>query len=358
MHKSFSIENFRCFEDFTVTALKRINLITGKNNVGKTALLEALWLHHGYHNPELGLRLQVFRGLTHFKRDEFMWNLFLGFDPQRKIILSSQDQNGQRHTLSITMHEHATSRVSLRKERHGEESGKELLPTYMLEQETSSSVGTEVRFQYDETISAHAYVETDGIRFERPAGIKDPLAILLVAGQKEGLKTLAERYGNLEVRKETRQIVETLTLIEPRLVGLTVRHIGGNPVIYGDVGAARLMPLPLMGDGVGRLLGIALAIPEAKDGVLLIDEVENGLHHSVMVDVWRALARLARVYNVQIFATTHSAECIYAAHEAFADDEPYEFALHRLEQVAGTIQAVSYDNNTLAAAFEIDVEVR
>ncbi|MEA3339937.1 MAG: AAA family ATPase, partial [Chloroflexota bacterium] len=66
MHKSFTIRSFRCFDDLAIEPLERINLIAGKNNIGKTALLEALWLHHGYHNPELGLMLRVLRGLDRF----------------------------------------------------------------------------------------------------------------------------------------------------------------------------------------------------------------------------------------------------------------------------------------------------
>ena len=55
MYKSFNIENFRCFSELTLKPLERINLIAGKNNIGKTALLEALWIRHGYQNPELGI---------------------------------------------------------------------------------------------------------------------------------------------------------------------------------------------------------------------------------------------------------------------------------------------------------------
>ena len=53
MYKSFKIKNFRCFKELAITSFKRVNLIAGLNNVGKTALLEALFLHCGATNPEL-----------------------------------------------------------------------------------------------------------------------------------------------------------------------------------------------------------------------------------------------------------------------------------------------------------------
>jgi len=229
-------------------------------------------------------------------------------------------------------------------------------------QETTDPVESEVLLNYvyaaGEPIQAHAFVEQDRIRFERPPGIKEPTGIFLAARLRDNLKALAERFSNLAVAKKENKIVQALKIIEPRLEGLTVQHRNGVPVIYGDIGISRLMPLPLMGDGIGRLLGIALAIPAAQDGILLVDEIENGLHHTVMSQVWQAVARLAREYNVQILATTHSEECIRAAHQAFVADDVYDFALHRLEWVKGAIRAVTLDQETLEAAIEIDVEVR
>jgi len=362
VYKHFAIKNFRCFEDLTVEPLERINLIAGKNNVGKTALLEALWLHHGYHNPELGLRLRVFRGLDRFRRDEFLWDLFSGLNPEKIIELSSRDQANQTRSLHITIREHPTSRVSLRKEHPAEGIRRESLSADMIEQETTTPIESEVLLDYTDSsgknLQAHAYVEPDGVRFERPSGVKEPSAIFLPAQQRSKLETLAERFGNLAVDKKETRIVQILRIIEPRLEDLTVQHRGGVPVIYGDIGMKRLMPLPLMGDGMGRLLGLALAIPEAHNGLLLVDEIENGLHYTVMGEVWRAIAKLAREYNAQIFAATHSEECIRAAHQAFTADEQYDFALHRLERVRGLIRAVTYDQETLEAALETGLEVR
>jgi AAA15 family ATPase/GTPase len=113
-----------------------------------------------------------------------------------------------------------------------------------------------------------------------------------------------------------------------------------------------------MGEGIGRLLSIILAIANAKGGTILIDEIENGLHYSVLTDVWKAIADAARRVDVQIFATTHSQECIRAAHEAFENTEQYDFRYHRLEQVKDEIRAVTYDQETLATSDEMNLEMR
>ncbi|NOZ07049.1 MAG: AAA family ATPase [Chloroflexi bacterium] len=362
MYTSFSLRNYRCFTDMTIAPLARINLIAGKNNMGKTALLEALWLHHGYYNPTLGPTVNAFRGITHFKRTEFLWDLFSGFDPESTIELSSRDLENRPRSLRITVQEHPTSHVSLRNGKWERGNGNKLSVTEMVSQETTEPIESEVRFDYvgpsGKSLQAHAFVESDNIRFERPRSVKEPTGIFLATRRRDDPEILAERFGNLAVAKEEDKIIRILQIIEPRLKSLTIQHRGGVPILHGEIGMRRLMPLSLMGDGVGRLLGIALAIPEAQDGILLVDEIENGMHYTVLNDVWKVLAGLAREYAVQLFATTHSEECIRAAHRAFSAGEQYDFALHRLERVDDTIRAITFDQRSLEAAIEMDAEVR
>ncbi len=362
MYKSFRARNYRCFADLTVEPLERINLIVGKNGAGKTTLLEALWLHHGYHNPELGLRVNIFRGLEQFRSDEFLWDLFSEFDPERAIELSSQDQDGRSRSLRITKRERSTSSVSLRNGERERGNGEGLSTVEAIDQESTEPVESEVLFDYTDTsgqaIQARAFVEQDSVKFERPPGTKEPSGIFLAARRRGSLERLAGRFSNLAVAKKQDRLIHILKIVEPRLEDLTVQFRGGALMIYGDIGKERLMPLPLMGDGLGRLLGIALAMPEAQDGILLIDESENGLHYMVVSEVWKVIAGLAREYNVQVFATTHSQECIRAAHRAFEEDGQYDFRLHRLELVKGVIRAVTYDQETLGAALEVGLEVR
>ena len=120
------------------------------------------------------------------------------------------------------------------------------------------------------------------------------------------------------------------------------------------------MPIKVMGGGMVRLASIVLALSDAHNGIVLIDEIENGLHYSILPDVWKAIERAADDFNVQVFATTHSLEMIRAAHEAFKDDDPYDFRLIRLDRSTKTdeIYATTYDKEGMAAAVELNAEVR
>jgi AAA15 family ATPase/GTPase len=114
-----------------------------------------------------------------------------------------------------------------------------------------------------------------------------------------------------------------------------------------------------MGDGMNRLARLVGAIGYAKGGVVLIDEIENGLHYSVLKDVWKAIGKAAREFNTQIFATTHSWECLVAAHQAFSEGEEYDFRLHRLERSStDAIVAKTMDSEILETAIEQGWEMR
>lgn len=100
---------------------------------------------------------------------------------------------------------------------------------------------------------------------------------------------------------------------------------------------------------MARIASLVLTIGNAPGGVVLVDGIENGLHHSIMPDVWRVMGGVARQFNTQVFATTYSLECITAAHKAFVQSEAYDFRLHRLERKGELVHVATYDRETLEA---------
>ena len=183
-------------------------------------------------------------------------------------------------------------------------------------------------------------------------------AFFLPARMRISLTEDTERFGKLEIIGRQDVLLKALQVIEPRLRRLAVVVAGGVPMMHGDIGLGRLVPLPVMGEGMARLASLVLAVGNASNGVVLVDEIENGLHYSILPKVWRAIGEVAREFNTQVFATTHSLECIVAAHRAFAESGTYDFRLHRLERVDETIRAITYDQETLGAAIEVGLEVR
>ena len=120
----------------------------------------------------------------------------------------------------------------------------------------------------------------------------------------------------------------------------------------------RPVPLKSLGDGAVRLFGIALALAHSRDGILLIDEVENGIHHSVHRDFWRMILRTAQDNNVQVVATTHGWDCVRGFAQAATELEDVEGVLVRLEREGGRVNVIEYPEEKLMTAARHGIEMR
>jgi hypothetical protein len=120
-----------------------------------------------------------------------------------------------------------------------------------------------------------------------------------------------------------------------------------NPVSIGS-----------MGDGIYRILGLALSIVNIKDGILLVDEIDTGLHYTAMNDMWKMIWQTANDLNVQVFATTHSNDCWKSLAELAGtlEDNNDGIAIHRIEKERN--HSITYSAEEMIAALEDNYEVR
>lgn len=360
MYKSFEANNFRCFRELKLTELDLVNLIAGKNNVGKNALLEAMFLHCGAYNPELTLRVNAFRGIEAINIEFTGWaetpwdSIFNQFDTSKMVELKGINDQDVLRILRLKLIRQTNELARIYQTHRVLDKLDDSVPF-------SSAAPQVLELENVEGERGQSYymiLDAKGIRHV-PIPPPPPFpAIFLPACARIPIAEEASRFGKLELIGQQDLLLKALQVIEPRLRRLAVVVVGGVPVIHGDIGLGRLMPLPLMGDGLARLASLVLAVANAPKGVVLVDEIENGLHHSVLQKVWRAIGETARAFGTQVFATTHSFECIVAAHRAFSESGSYDFRLHRLERVDESIRVVTYDQETVEAAIEMDLEVR
>ncbi|MFQ5733821.1 MAG: ATP/GTP-binding protein [Planctomycetaceae bacterium] len=357
MLTSFSVKNFRCFHDLTITGLERINLIAGKNNVGKTSLLEAIHLHCLPDKPRLWIKVHKLRGIEdplEAIEEIADWNFHHG---NRKDPIVSQSCDNQRVERETSFHlvDAAMSRQEF--------ADVENWIATVMPALAGSDVGRLI-LQYSHNGTAKSAVCSAGklgyggvLSLEHPVAGKIPNLFLgsLIADEDRDI----HNFGVLKRDMRDHELVPPLQHIEPRLRKLDLVPFAGMPRIHGKLeGFRRLVPLSQIGEGMRRLLSILLAIANVPGGIVFIDEIENGLHYSVHTQVWKAIAEAARNADVQVFATTHSWECLRYAHEAFSEDEIDDFRLHRLDRANGEITATTYDRETIDAALTMGVEVR
>jgi hypothetical protein len=146
------------------------------------------------------------------------------------------------------------------------------------------------------------------------------------------------------------------TAMSPEYYGNSGNQRGGFRVKFKDV--ERPVPIGSMGDGIWRLLVIAFAIAQCKDGILLIDEIDTGLHYSVMTKMWKLIFGAAKELNVQVFATTHSYDCVKSLAElCYSDSEAAkEVTLQRVEK--GKKHSIAYTADEIETAAIHQIEVR
>jgi hypothetical protein len=359
MFRSFTIENFRCFRNLTLPSLERINLIAGKNNSGKTALLEAIHLHSYPRDCILPFTINVQRGISaekKFDEDSCSW-LFHDKDGASGFELQSQSVSKEERTLQGWLMDTAAAEerfpkfaAMMRQVPRSPWAGGYGRPLIL----KATANGSETFA----IANSHSTELSDGIgSIGSSADAWDGPSVFLSSSGRSPEEDAAA-FSELELVNRQDEILPSLRILEPRLQRLAILLLANRPVIHGHIGLSRQVPVQFMGEGIRRLLSILLALNQAKGGNVLIDEVENGLHHSVMVPVWTAIVEAARRAEVQVFATTHSYECIEAAQQAFQTQELSDLRLFRLDRIDGGIRVADYNQEILNFAIEMSLEVR
>ena len=174
---------------------------------------------------------------------------------------------------------------------------------------------------------------------------------------------IAQFWDKIALTIEEEQTVNALKLIfgdQVERIAITAEEFKqhGRRVIVKHKGRSQPVPLKSLGDGAVRLFSVALALVNSQNGILLLDEAENGIHHTVQPDFWRMVLRMARENNTQVLATTHSWDCVRGFAQSAADDQEAEGILYRLERDDEDVWAIFYPEDQLKIAAEQGTEVR
>ncbi len=301
MFKKLQILNFRGIKNLEMNNISNFNLIVGSNNSGKSTILESLFLLTGFSNSSLPLKLNSFRGLDII--GVIGWkSFFRNLDSNNLIKINANLKDKSKRELSIKPHMISTENISAN------------APTL------SSTTSLEINgLEFSGKISngkinkfkSVTYLDTENP--QKKITNKFPLNYNEI---KKGVwistKTinndLKRKFDQIQISKRKSTLIPIFQKIEPRLKDIFL----GEDGIYIDLNLDSLVPLQLMGDGLIKILAIILAIIDVENGIIFIDEIENGLYYKSQSILWEAIIKTAEEYNVQVFATTHSMENIKA----------------------------------------------
>jgi AAA ATPase-like protein len=364
---SLEIQNFRGFRNLQIEKLGRVNLIVGKNNIGKSSLLEALELYARRGVPALIwqlLRARKELRETAFPRreddiDDLLESLKYLFYGMEEVAGNSPSlrigsMNVLEETVTISLGWFAKD-----VEQHdGLVKWRRLLPEeYLIADNPIPRLSVDWGKQNSEYPLQRNYItrmidaKVQAINYSsiKAEGLDDAQTLLL--------------WDKVTLTDWEEEVINALRIIAPGVKDLSFVGYSGalsNPVPHIRIEKMdKPLPLGTLGNGIYRFLGIVLAMVNAKDGLLLIDEIENGIHYSVQHELWELIFRLARRLNVQVFATTHSWDCIEGLQQAAEKDKQGDGMLIRLSlKKDDEIKTTLFDERRMGIATRERIEVR
>ena len=372
MIPSIHIKNFLTFDSLEIPTLKRINLIGGKNNAGKTSLLEAL--------------------------------LILTSEGENRVLNTILKNRGGLDQGSLTTYEELKHKNSLKK---NQKFDSKLLDRQqdLIEWMARRVKREEITNRLYRSISEDT-IDKDIKRILFVLGVQnvneainkweDTLEVLkinnLLLRKKQGiykiLNNLSERdlspstkpnlsyehfsfvpaYTELiEIEKVWDTIVLTededvvleliQKIIDPRITKLNIGSLGAKTQING-----RPVNIKSLGEGVSRVLLIIISMVAARNKYLIIDEIETALHYSAQEKLWEFIFEYAEKWNIQVFATTHSRDTIrafkYACTKYSKDGEIDAQYLRLQKSRSGKFEAIQYDQERLFDSLDLNLEIR
>ncbi|MCY4043192.1 MAG: AAA family ATPase [Candidatus Dadabacteria bacterium] len=367
--KSIKIENFRGIKSLQADNLARVNLFVGRNSCGKTSFLESLYLLTGMSNPELIIRIENLRGVA-LDISSDLKDFFYEQNHERGLVLVGDHRSGLQRKLEVYP-------------AYGSLSGGQVLPEPVngsIDSNKEGSVRARVSsFESIRSLVGLKYKFSSGEAGKEHVGC-EAQAVFRLPGRSEFNFSFDEKYketlrglflnssstlyepsfvDKMINKKLKREMLSWLQSIEPKIQDVTMQ-LGG--LVAVDIGLPNLIPVNLLGDGLMRILYVLSGIHAMEDGILMIDEIENGLHVSSVKNMWQMVLEHSEKANTQVFMTTHSRDVIEALQTVQSggllveEDSVACFWLDKLD--TDEVEARRYSPSDIEKAIDAGIDIR
>ncbi|MDB9424321.1 AAA family ATPase [Microcystis aeruginosa CS-564/01] len=383
MLQSLKIEGFRGFQNFEMANLGRINLLVGKNNSGKTSILEAIQFLYaqnidifletisyrgefGWSESNLPSRTKVFEICHLFPRHEII--------PSKEIIIiGSRESHQESVTISVKS---IPIQLSPFSDKNDDLNNDNIFDDEEWNQLLLSIGWSQSQKLIELELLANGTLARDSIRrrmaslsrISHKIGIDNKIELKLLTPFSLTSFDMAALFDNIVLSPLEDLIIESLKIIEPKIeriatVGFGKYSTANNLGVRGRFlikikNHDQPIPIGSLGDGFWRMLGLVLAMVNLENGILLVDEIDSGLHFTVMTDMWKVVWETAKKLNIQVFATTHSRDCWQSLGELITEEKitDNEITIQRIDKEKS--QSVIFDPEEIVIAATSNLEVR
>ena len=348
MITQLEIKNFRGFSEYKIDDVGQVNLLVGTNNCGKTSVLEAIHLIKSRgeffsYISSVDQRGERYKQETRMVRD--FRGLFYGFSLSLSSVFSIYCNGEEELKTSIEKREDMSVSTDISNEDY------KFHITYRIKNKLAESFVSFNDGGVTQRFVRHISQHNKNIKFIPAASLSPQMVVRL--------------FEEILLTHDEDLVLNAVKIIEPDIIRLA--PLGGSNsstaisrggIVVKSSKWEERIPIGSFGDGIWRLLGLALSLVGAKDGTLLIDEIDTGLHHTVMSKMWKLICATAKKLNVQVFATTHSRDCWETLADNAVEDEfaDMPIRIHRINK--DKKQATTFTNREMHLALNRDVEVR
>lgn len=347
MFKTLEIRNLRGIKFAEIDGLDQINLFFGKNNCGKSTVLEALFLISGQSNPTLPLSINSMRNYSKFAEGDLN-TAFYNLNPENHICISTTGDE-KRH-LNITKIKSHSNTVDLDTLRNGSS------------ENAANRYGIKLDYSVEDKQFSSDFILQEGNLKNGKATIDQEYKESLYSQYIPSTSfqsSINEEFAKIVANKQELHILSALQEIDPNIKDI---QLVGDEILV-DIGAEQRLPINMTGDGLRKLLMIIISIFRCRNGILLIDEIDNGLHYSAMKVLWKAILSAVRMNNVQLFASTHNIDSLKGLGQILNDSDYTSYrnevsAFKLIKDKDSNVCALKYDYPSFSYSINQELEMR
>ena len=348
MINNVKIERLRGIRECILDDFGRFNIFLGHNNCGKTTVLEAIYRFLGNDNIIGNVNINNLRQLIVDNDEKYKLN-FYNLETEYPITMSGMYDKSprsaefkywERYAEAIDVNDIKDKQTALEKE-------------YGLQLTFITSTG---KYQSKLILSSNKDKQA---RAEAPKELGSHINSVYLSSIIGHGDFAVNFYSEILKKKKEDKLISILCEIEPSIKDIII----ANGMIMVDIGLSQRVPIQVLGDGIRKIFEVIVAMFQCENGVLMIDEMENGFHYQSMPILWRAIIQTAKELNVQIFATTHNIDTLQAANavlqeEAFTDMQSQWRAFTLRKFPKGELKAYKHTYEQFSYLLNEDREIR